>query len=81
VAPEKLPGDGQAEVRDEMAGPFTSTVKVTSYRLRAKLGHPPPIQQPTTEHSPRPEKSTRPATMLNAQHRYSRDPRGAAIFG
>ena len=29
---------------DEMADPFTTTVKATVHRLRAKLGDPPVIQ-------------------------------------
>jgi DNA-binding response OmpR family regulator len=32
------------KVWDEMADPFTSTVRVTVSRLRAKLGHPPVIE-------------------------------------
>jgi DNA-binding response OmpR family regulator len=32
------------KVWDEMADPFTTTVKVTIYRLRAKLGDPPVIE-------------------------------------
>jgi DNA-binding response OmpR family regulator len=37
-------GDLLAGVWDEMADPFTGTVKVTVSRLRAKLGDPPVIQ-------------------------------------
>jgi DNA-binding response OmpR family regulator len=37
-------GDLLEGVWDEMADPFTSTVKVTISRLRAKLGEPPVIQ-------------------------------------
>ena len=37
-------GDLLEGVWDEMADPFTSTVKVTVSRLRAKLGEPPVIQ-------------------------------------
>jgi DNA-binding response OmpR family regulator len=32
------------KVWDEMADPFTTTVKATIYRLRAKLGDPPVIE-------------------------------------
>jgi DNA-binding response OmpR family regulator len=37
-------GDLLEGVWDEMADPFTGTVKVTISRLRAKLGEPPVIQ-------------------------------------
>jgi DNA-binding response OmpR family regulator len=37
-------GDLLAGVWDEMADPFTGTVKVTVSRLRAKLGDPPVIE-------------------------------------
>jgi hypothetical protein len=37
-------GQGDAGVWDEAADPFTSTVKTTIRRLRAKLGDPPVIQ-------------------------------------